>query len=108
MRPAGNRTPDPGQDRLMMALRARNPDRALEAARMMGDVPLSAAAQITSLLAERDDPRYDVAAARLAARLTLERRLGLEDADAVLTSVARLPDEEALAQLLGYCRRAGR
>ena len=90
-----------------MALRARNPDRALEAARMMGAVPLDAAAQITSLLAALDDPRYDVAAARLAARLTLERRLGLEDADAVLTSVARLPDEGALAQLLGYCRRGG-
>lgn len=89
----------------MLALRARNPERALEAARLMGVVPLSAAAQITSLLAERDDPRYDRAAARLAARVTLERKLGLEDADAVLTSVARLPDEEALSQLLGYCRR---
>ncbi|MEV4422346.1 hypothetical protein AB0L40_20580 [Patulibacter sp. NPDC049589] len=106
MRPAGNRTHDPGRDRLLMALRARDADRALEAARLMGDVPLSAAAEITSLLADLDDPRYDRAAARLAARLTLERRLGLEDADAVLTSVARLPDAEALAQLLGYCRRA--
>jgi hypothetical protein len=105
MRGTGNRAHDPGQDRLMLALRARNPDRALEAARLMGEVPLSAAAQITALLAERDDPRYDRAAARLAARVTLERRLGLDDADAVLTSVARLPDEEALSQLLGYCRR---
>lgn len=89
----------------MMALRARNPDRALEAARLMGDVPLSAAAQITALLAEREDPRYDRAASKLAARLVLERGLGLEDADAVLTSVAQLPDPAALAQILGYCRR---
>jgi hypothetical protein len=105
MRPSGNRASDPGQDRLMMALRARNPDRALEAARMMGDVPLSAAAQITSLLAEREDPRYERAASRLAGRLMLERGLGLEDADTVLTNVAQLPDPAALSQLLGYCRR---
>jgi hypothetical protein len=105
MRPAGNRVPDPGQDRLMMALRARNPDRALEAARLMGEVPLSAAAQITALLAEQDDPRYDRAASRLAGRIMLERGLGLEDADTVLTNVAQLPDPEALSQLLGYCRR---
>lgn len=92
-----------------MALRTRNADSVLRAARALratGEMTLADAARLASFLAEVEDERYSVAAARLAARITLASRFGVEELDELLDLVANLPDPERLSKLLRYTEHA--
>lgn len=105
----GNSRASDERNRLLMALRGRQADRVLKAARTLqdtGEMTLGDAAYVSAFLADVDDERYPVAAARLAARITLASRLGLEAFDELLDLVANLPDPERLAKLLIYARDA--
>ena len=76
------------------------------AARELHHVRLDDALRVLVVFAERDDARYERAAARFAARVTMERRLSLADARYVLALAEALPrSPDAVALLLrSYCR----
>ncbi len=61
------------------------------AARELPAVGLEDALRILVFMAHADDPRYERAATKWAARVTAERRLGLDDARKVLALVEVLP-----------------
>jgi hypothetical protein len=106
---SGNSRASDERNRLLMALRGRQADRVLKAARALqdtGEMTLNDAAYVCSFLADVDDPRYPVAAARIAARIAVASRLGLTDYDHLLDVVANLPDPERLAELLRLAQRA--
>jgi hypothetical protein len=76
------------------------------AARELPQIGLEDALRIVVVMAARRDQRFDRAAARLAARMTIERRLGLAEARYVLAlaeSLQASPDAvgELLRQALG-------
>lgn len=66
---------------------------------------LDDAFRVLLVFAERRDTRYERAAARFAARVMLERKLGLGDARCVLAAIEALPrSPETVALLLPpYC-----
>lgn len=101
---AGNSAGGAERRRLEIALRGHNPDRVLERAKLVQDLGLSDALQITSFLVEHQDPRADRAQGRLFGRIVLDRRLGLDDADQVHLLIAGLPAPEAVAGLGRYLR----
>lgn len=106
---AGNSRASDERNRLMIALRGRQGDRVMRAARQLQDaegLTLGDAARICAFLAEVDDDRFPVAAARLAARVTIASSLTLEDLDIVLDLVANLPDQGRFTELLRFCERA--
>jgi hypothetical protein len=108
---AGNSRASDERNRLLIALRGRQPDRVMRAARELqdtGQLTLGDAARICAFLADTDDDRYPRAAARLAARITLASSLDLESMDVVLDLVANLPDERRMAELLRFCEQADR
>ncbi len=105
----GNSRASDERNRLMMALRGRQADRVLKAARTLqetGEFTLGDAAYVCAFLADVDDERYPVAAARLAARITMASRLGLEDLDRLMDLVANLPEPNRLNELLRFTRDA--
>ena len=63
--------------------------------------------RILVVLAEKRDARFELAAARFAGRLIVERRLGLADARLVLALAEALPrSPDAIGLVLqGYCPR---
>jgi hypothetical protein len=61
------------------------------AARDLGHVALDDALRVLLVMADRRDSRFDRAAARFAARVIAERRLGLAEARYVLALVEGLP-----------------
>jgi hypothetical protein len=101
---AGNSSSGAERRRLEIALRGFNADRVLERAQQVPDFGLADALQVTTWLVEHDDDRAGRAQARLYGRIVLEQRLGLDDADQVLTFVGTLPDPESVAGLGRYLR----
>lgn len=77
-------------------------DRVIAAARQVADFNLDDALQLTSLMATCQDERFDRAAARLAARITLERDLTIEEAAEAIVLAAELPDLDAAFKLSCY------
>jgi hypothetical protein len=78
------------------------------AARELPQIALDDALRILLVMAAKHDERYDRAAARFAARVTLERRLGLEESRRVLTLAETLPAApEAVGELLRRALRGG-
>jgi hypothetical protein len=75
------------------------------AAAELGRLDLEDALRVLVVMAEKNDPRFSAAAARFAARVTLERRLGPSEAHRVLALAESLPESpDALAVVLrGYC-----
>lgn len=100
----GNSTSGPERKRFEIALRGYNPDRVLERASQLLDPTLWDALLVTQFLIEHGDARADRAQGRLFARIVLERRLALDDADQVLTHVQGLPGPEAMSGLGRYLR----
>jgi hypothetical protein len=73
-------------------------------ARAPARVGLDDALRVLVVFAERRDARYERAAARFAARVMLERRLGLAEARYVLALAEALPrSPDAVALLLRPC-----
>lgn len=71
------------------------------AAAELGRLELDDALRVLVVMAEKHDPRFGRAAARFAARVTLERRLGRADAYRVLALAESLPQApEVVAQVL--------
>jgi hypothetical protein len=96
-------------NRLMMALRGRKADRVLNAARTLqdpGEFTLGDAAYACAFFPDVDGERYPVAAARLATRIAMASRLGLEDLDRLMDLVANLRESDRLAELLRFTRDA--
>jgi hypothetical protein len=91
--------------RFRRALLTKNVNLIDAAARELRHVKLEDALRILVVLAERRDVRFERAAARFAARVTTERRLGLAEARYVLALAEALPrSPDAIALLLrGYC-----
>ena len=91
--------------RFRRALLTKNVTLIDAAARELGHVALDDALRILVVLAERQDPRFERAAARFAARAMTERRLDLAEARYVLAlaeALPRSPDSVALL-LRSYC-----
>jgi hypothetical protein len=91
--------------RFRRALLTKNVTLIDAAARELQHVALDDALRILVVLAERRDERFERGAARFAARVTTERRLGLADARYVLALAEALPrSPDAIALLLRpYC-----
>ena len=91
--------------RFRRALLTKNTTLIDAAASELPHVSLRDALKILVVLAERRDPRYPRAAARFAARVTLEQRLAPGEAHRVLALAETLPTApEAVATLLRtYC-----
>jgi hypothetical protein len=71
------------------------------AAAELGRLDLDDALRVLMVMAEKRDPRFDRAAARFAARVTLERGLGPSEAHRVLTLAECLPEApDAMANVL--------
>jgi hypothetical protein len=87
------------------ALLSKNLNLIGAASRELQHVGLDDALRVLVVFAERHDARYERAAARFAARVTLERRLGLAEARYVLALAEALPrSPDAVALLLRlYC-----
>jgi uncharacterized protein (DUF2384 family) len=81
------------------------------AARELASIDLEDALRILLVMAKKGDERYGRAAARWAARVTAERRLGMDESRRVLALVDVLPEapDAVAAKLRGICRprRAG-
>jgi len=74
------------------------------AARELPQVSLEDALRIVVVLAQKSDPRYEAAAARWAARASIERRLSLAEARRVNALLDALPAApEAVALTLRRC-----
>jgi hypothetical protein len=91
--------------RFRRALLTKNVRLIDAAARDLQHVGLEDALRILVVLAERRDERFERAAARFAARVTTERRLGLAEARYVLALAEALPrSPDSIALLLRtYC-----
>jgi hypothetical protein len=71
------------------------------AAAELGRLDLDDALPVLIVIAEKRDRRFDRAAARYAARVTLERRLGPSEAHRVLTLAECLPEApDTIANIL--------
>jgi hypothetical protein len=94
--------------RFRRALLTKNPALIDAAARELPHVGLTDALHILVVLADRRDPRFQRAAARFAARATLERQLSPAEAHRVLALAESLPSApETVATLLApYCEAA--
>jgi hypothetical protein len=92
--------------RFRRALLTKNPTIIDAAARDLPQVGLDDALRILLVLVERKDHRFQMAAARFAARVTLERRLPPAEAHRVLALAESLPTApEPLSALLRvYCQ----
>ena len=91
--------------RFRRALLTKNLSLIEAASRELQHVGLDDALRVLAVLAERRDARYERAEARFAARVMLERRLGLGEARYVLAlaeALPRAPDAVALL-LRSYC-----
>jgi hypothetical protein len=87
--------------RFRRALLTKNLTLIEAAAAELGHVALDDALRMLVVMAELRDPRFDRAAARFAARVTLERRLDPADSHRVLALAQSLPAApEAAAGLL--------
>jgi hypothetical protein len=91
--------------RFRRALLTKNVTLIDAAARELGHVALDDALRILVVLAERQDPRFERAAARFASRVTAEQGLRLADARYVLALAEALPRSPAAVALLlrAYC-----
>jgi hypothetical protein len=91
--------------RFRRALLTRNPLLIDAAARELAVIGLDDALRILIVFAERRDPRFAQAAARFAARVTIERRLSPAQAHRVLALAESLPaSPDTVGQLLRrYC-----
>jgi hypothetical protein len=91
--------------RFRRALLTKNPVLINAAARELEVIALDDALRILVVFAERRDPRFEHAAARFAARVTMERRLAPGEAHQVLALAESLPSSpDTVAQLLRrYC-----
>lgn len=87
------------------ALLTGNPGIVLPAAAELEHVSLKDALKILVVLAERRDPRFEKAAARFAARVTIERRLAPAEAHTVLALAQSMPEapESLGLRLRRYC-----
>jgi hypothetical protein len=71
------------------------------AARELPRLGLEDALRVVVVMAAKRDPRFDRAAARFAARATIERRLGLAEARYALALVEALPaSPDSIGELL--------
>lgn len=93
--------------RFRRALLTKNVNLIDAAARELRHVGLDDALRILVVLAERQDDRFERAAARFAARVTTERRLSLAEARYVLALAESLPRSPDAIALLAYCTRSG-
>jgi hypothetical protein len=93
--------------RFRRALLTKNPSLVNAAARELAVIQLDDALRILIVFAERRDPRFEHAAARFAARVTLERRLTPAQAHQVLALAESLPSSpDTIGQVLcRYCAR---
>jgi hypothetical protein len=83
------------------ALLTTNPSLVHAAARELAFISLDEALRILVVFAERQDPRFQHAAARFAARVMMERRLTPAEAHRVLALAESLPTSpDTIAQLL--------
>jgi hypothetical protein len=91
--------------RFRRALLTKNLKLIEAASRELQHVGLDDALRVLVVFAERRDARYERAATRFAARVMLERRLGLAEARYVLALAEALPrSPDAVALLLRpYC-----
>lgn len=98
--------PSDDDRRMRQALRTDNLAIIEATARQVETVNLEDALSILVLMAEQRDARYERAAARWAARVAAERRLGLADSRRVLALVDVLPEapQAVKPQLVGYVR----
>lgn len=100
--------------RLHFALRAKDPDRSLEAAARLRHVPLRYALRLTLLLADKNDPRYEAAARRFMARVLIELEPPMLQAKKLADALAHVhdyyygyPARLALQDVLGQLHRIG-
>lgn len=77
--------------RFRRALLTGNVNLIVAAAHELPRIGLEDALKILEAFAAKQDPRYSRAASRFAARVTLERRLGLAEARYVLALAEALP-----------------
>jgi hypothetical protein len=93
--------------RFRRALLTGNLGIILPAAAELERIALDDALKILVVLAEKRDPRFDLAAARFAGRTIVERRLGLAEARLVLALAEALPrSPDAIGLVLAtYCGR---
>lgn len=91
--------------RFRRALLTKNPGIILPAAAELEHVSLGDALKILVVLAEKRHPRFDKAAARFAARVTIERKLSPSEAHAVLALAQTMPEapESLGLRLRRYC-----
>ncbi len=90
--------------RFRRALLTRNMGMIDPAARELPAIALDDALRILAVMAEQSDPRYPRAAARWAARVTTEQRLGMAESRDVLALLGMMPKhpEAALVTLREY------
>lgn len=91
--------------RFRRALLTGNPDIVLPAAAELEQVALADALKILAVLAKKRHPRFDKAAARFAARVTIERKLNPAETLTVLAlaqTLTEAPDSIEL-RLRRYC-----
>jgi hypothetical protein len=87
--------------RFKRALLTKNVTIIDAAARDLPQVSLEDALRILVVLAERRDPRFQRAAARFAARVTIEKRLSPPESHRILALAESLPSApEAIALIL--------
>ena len=86
--------------RFRRALLTKNLKLIEAASRELQHVGLDDALRVLVVFAERRDARYERAAARFAARVTMERRLGLAEARYVLALAEALPRSPDAVTLL--------
>ena len=93
--------------RFERAVRSENLDVVMTALAELPNVALDDALEVLTLMARKEDPRYDRFAARFCARMTVEQRLDVETSRRVLALVEVLPlaPEPVGQHLRLYCRR---
>lgn len=91
--------------RLKRALLTGKPEIVLRAAAEVDHVELKDALKILVVLAEKRHPRFEKAAARFAARVTIERKLDPDEAHTVLAMAQAMPEgpESLGLRLRRYC-----
>lgn len=72
----------------------------IDAAAELGHLTLDDAPRVLVVMAEKRDLRFERAAARFAARVTLERKLGPAESHRVLALAASLPESPDTVSLL--------
>lgn len=94
--------------RFQRALAGRDLEVVIPALAELPSVGLADALDVLELMAEKQDARYDRAAAKFCARLTTERRLSVEESRRVLALVEVLPlaPQPVSDHLRLYCKRS--